>query len=138
MDFRVITDYLEERRRDKKSFILHYARISKEGELLCNQFKMCIKDDYGWPMLEFINKDEAKKSGYISIRISSSRDNGITKKLDCQPRAIGRTKEEALQCLKNSLQLKIELRKKDIEKAKSIIENSEKELNMIDNVLETE
>ena len=138
MDFRVIADYLEERRQDKKPFILHYARISKEGELLCNQFKMHIKDDYGWPMLEFVDKDKAKKSGYISIRISSSKNNGIAKILDCQPRAIGRTKEEALQCLKNSLQYKIELRKKDIEKAKSIIKNSEDELKLVDELLETE
>jgi hypothetical protein len=138
MDFRNIAKFLEERRDDKQPFTLYYARISKDKKLLCSQFKMQIKSDYGWPILEFVDKKGAKDKGYASIRISTGKDNEINNMLDCIPRAIGRTKQEALQCLKNSLQYKIELRKKDIEKAKSIIKNSEDELKLVDEQLKTE
>ena len=138
MDFRNIAKFLEERRDDKQPFTLYYARISKDKELLCSQFKMQIKCDYGWPTLEFVDKKGAKDKGYASIRISTGNNNKINDTLDCIPRAIGRTKQEALQCLKNSLQYKIELRQKDIEKANLIIKNSEDELKLIDEQLETE
>lgn len=134
MDFRNIHKFLEEKHKGKEPFDLYCAKMSKKGEFLCKKFKMYIEDTpSGYSFLEFVNKSEGRKFGFNFFIIM---DNGeIRKGLDKQPKAIGRTEEEAIQCLKNSLQYKLELREKDLEKAKRNVESISQEIDMLNNVL---
>jgi len=133
MDFRNIHEFLEEKYKEKEPFDLYCAKMSKMGEVFCKKFKMYIEDTSGYNFLEFVNKSEGKKFGFNFFIIM---DKGkIRKDLDKQPKAIGRTKEEALQCLKNSLQYKLELREKDLEGAKRKVKSISQEIDMLNNVL---
>lgn len=139
MDFRHIADFLEERRQDKQPFTIYYARIGKKtNEIICKDFKVQIRDTFGWPIIEPVDKKQAKENGYTNIRIQDGRDNKISDKIDPNPRAIGRTREEALINLKNSLEYKIKLRTEEINNCKRIIDESEQTLKMIEKFMATE
>ena len=86
-------------------------------------------------MVDAVNKSEGKKFGFNFFIIMNNGE--IRKDLDKQPKAIGRTEEEALQCLKNSLQYKLELREKDLEEAKRKVKSISQEIDMLNNVLKT-
>ena len=136
MDFRNIHKFLEEKHKEKEPFDLYCAKMSKIGEISCKKFKMYIEDTLsGYSFLEFINKSEGKKFGFNFFIIMNNGE--IRKDLDKQPKAIGRTEEEALQCLKNSLQYKLELRENDLEEAKRKVRSISQEIAMLNNVLKT-
>ena len=136
MDFRNIYEFLEEKHQEKEPFDLYCAKMSKAGEISCKQFKMYIEDTpSGYSFLEFVNKSEGKKFGFNFFIIMNNGE--IRKDLDKQPKAIGRTEEETLQCLKNSLQYKLELREKDLEEAKRKVKSISQEIDMLNNVLKT-